>query len=1349
MNQNSMYRRISGAALVLALVLLVSPQLSAEYRPATGGEDRDQFISPLLLGRGFSVTGTESPTASIMNPAAGARTQRTTLDLAYVGLNDFGGQGLDGHVVSAGAAFPNRYGVFSGSAQFLRSELDDMRLGTGGAAHFSAAKEVFDDLLVGAGVNIYAGTADRNRVAGGLDLGFIQYGGPFAPLPNFRFGAALKNLGNFYDPVSGRTGFPSSFTPAFGIGFTPLRTDRLEIDLSGDLSFPFFQNARLNLGSTVSFGEVVDIFAGWQIDLRQTVDFPDAERRSFLPSFGVGINLGLPAAENDAAQQGLSRDADQRGELRTRTSAAPLYQDVWAFSAGVNVPLGVIDRNPPVIRTDYRDQVYFSPNNNGVNDYFDLGISITDERYVMGYVLRVEDVDGNVVREIKHRDPRPAERNFRTFTEQLLAARAGVEIPETLRWDGTTNAGARAPDGDYLLYLSAWDDNDNRDEQGPKLVTVDTTPPQLELEYPGSEDRRFVLSDDGLSYEFTIQQSGSVEDRWTAEFVDDSDTVVRRFVFENEAPANITWDALDEDGVLVPDGIYRYRIQSTDRAGNATAEGFSNILLNTTPTPISASINTGYFSPNNNGRNDVVRISLSVPIRASLQSWELLIRDTQGRTVRSWNGRTEVPDLIVFDGRNESGNVLPEAAYHAQFRAFYQNGHRPESTTPDFVLDLTPPSASVQVETPVFSPDGDGVLDTALFFQESSVEPQWTGVFLNEAGERVREFRWRDRAAFRFEWDGRAEDGTPAPDGLYRYFIEATDRAGNYGRSNEVVVRLDTAETEVYISAEFSAFGPNANGIRDTIRFFPRLERNEDIVWYRLEVLDEDGEIVRSFSGQDRMRDSYVWDGSDTDGLPVGDGLYRTRLDMLYANGNRETAHTSRFELDTVYPRVTVEPEYSLFSPDGDGNRDTVQIRQSGSVEEVWEGEIRTAGGELVKSLFWEGTPESFVWDATDEAGNRVPDGDYRYSVSSTDRAGNTTRVETQALRVDTRPTPLFLTAEYGAFAPNGDGFRDALTITSYVGLPEGIASWEMELVHESGQTVLRRGGDSLGPINEWKWDGRGADGEIVEGRYTARVSVNYEKGNRPRAVSESFLLDISPPRVRVELDPVPFSPDDDGVDDELRISIDIQNRSDIAFWSFEILDRNDRFFREFSGRGRPSDTLIWDGRSESGQLVISAEDYPYVLTVTDVLGKTSIVEGVIPIDILVIRDGDRLRVQIANITFAPNSPELIIEPIDERGARNLAIMNRLAEIFTRYSMYSIQIEGHAVNLSGTEREEREELQPLSLARAESVKEAMVERGIASRRITAVGRGGTEPIVPHTDLDERWKNRRVEFILIR
>jgi chemotaxis protein MotB len=31
--------------------------------------------------------------------------------------------------------------------------------------------------------------------------------------------------------------------------------------------------------------------------------------------------------------------------------------------------------------------------------------------------------------------------------------------------------------------------------------------------------------------------------------------------------------------------------------------------------------------------------------------------------------------------------------------------------------------------------------------------------------------------------------------------------------------------------------------------------------------------------------------------------------------------------------------------------------------------------------------------------------------------------------------------------------------------------------------------------------------------------------------------------------------------------------------------------------------------------------------------------------------------------------------------------------------------------------------------------------------MTTVGHGGSRPVVPHWDLEERWKNRRVEFVL--
>ena len=58
-------------------------------------------------------------------------------------------------------------------------------------------------------------------------------------------------------------------------------------------------------------------------------------------------------------------------------------------------------------------------------------------------------------------------------------------------------------------------------------------------------------------------------------------------------------------------------------------------------------------------------------------------------------------------------------------------------------------------------------------------------------------------------------------------------------------------------------------------------------------------------------------------------------------------------------------------------------------------------------------------------------------------------------------------------------------------------------------------------------------------------------------------------------------------------------------------------------------------------------------------------------------------------------------------------------------------------------------LVPLSLSRANSVKDALVKRGIDAGRVSTVGLGASNPVVPNSDLQDRWKNRRVEFILIK
>ena len=78
-----------------------------------------------------------------------------------------------------------------------------------------------------------------------------------------------------------------------------------------------------------------------------------------------------------------------------------------------------------------------------------------------------------------------------------------------------------------------------------------------------------------------------------------------------------------------------------------------------------------------------------------------------------------------------------------------------------------------------------------------------------------------------------------------------------------------------------------------------------------------------------------------------------------------------------------------------------------------------------------------------------------------------------------------------------------------------------------------------------------------------------------------------------------------------------------------------------------------------------------------------------------------------------------------------------------------VLVEGYANNVSNTERENREELIPLSNLRAKTIMNILVENGLDREILSYDGNGGSNPIAKWEDRENWWKNRRVEFIVTR
>ena len=1190
---------------VLAILFLgfsISTPIFAQNDGATpiGANTALDLFSPALAGRGGFTTSRGGAAASALNPAAEGEAQRIIFDAGFLALSGLGAEAESGFggAFNLGAIFPTRYGVFGGSVRLIHSPFDAFPVETFFHGNINAAKELFPRMSVGAGLNIGHNTETGLTVSG--DLGFRYNMGNLGPLSNFTWAVTARGLGTSW--------IPSRFTPAGGVAFdflhlqgTEGRPDPLRMTLAADLMLPTFQNLAGKVGLSVQIAELINISASSQFNIRESID---GRGPSPIPSIGVGMIWRLRSGGERIMGGTLPSD----GELSVDLAARPLYDGIWGMGGGVTWTVGVADRNPPVIVVDYPVPVWISPNNDGRADYLEFPISIRDERFIDEWIFEIADEYGAIVRTLRNKEIRPQTQGVQNIIDRLLAARAGVEVPPTLRWDGMLETGAVAPDGRYFFTITARDDNGNTARAGPFEVNVDNTPPEITLTPFEGDMNIFAPGGGGEKDTLTITQAGSQEDLWGAGIYNIMGARVRTFNFINQSPQTIVWDGRDDAGDFVPDGVYTYRISATDRALNSSEASLGNIIVNTIRPVVGLSIPDAFFSPNGDGVKDALILNLAVPVREDIARWDLHIRDFAGAIRRTYSGTHTIPTRIDFDGRDNAGRLLPEAVYSASLAVRYRNGFTATAVSPPFTLDITPPRASLQLEgadlqpgrPPAFSPTG--LKNRLVIFQEGSNEVSWVGEIRRQGdppGNPVRTFRFSGTPPGRIEWDGLTNTGALAPDGFYVYELVSTDFAGNTGRSNTVVFEVDTRDTPVFISTDIRAFSPNTASARDRINLIPLIQERDGITAWRIEILNQDtGASVRTFEGIYPVPAQLSWDGRNGLGTVAPDGNYVARLDLEYWAGHRPTSHSLPFVIDTLPPQGYLSVPFTIFAPNGNGNRDTLPINATTGGNDEWNLTIRNNDNIPVRTWNWAGSAPTLpiIWDGRDEAGNMVDDGTYNIMLYSTDEAGNSTLRTINNIIVDARIPQIFLTASTHAIAPR-QGQSEALRFNILANIHDGIDSWRMELRDENN-AVIRTFPSPLGGSGTLPsvipWDGADERGIIVEGRFTPVLTVNYIKGDIVNTSALPVLVDITGPALGMNFEPEFFSPDNDGVNDELFIFLSAIDASPIAEWSVEIRETEGtrQLFHRIEGRGTPAERIIWDGRSSWGELVQGATDY-------------------------------------------------------------------------------------------------------------------------------------------------------------
>jgi outer membrane protein OmpA-like peptidoglycan-associated protein len=337
-----------------------------------------------------------------------------------------------------------------------------------------------------------------------------------------------------------------------------------------------------------------------------------------------------------------------------------------------------------------------------------------------------------------------------------------------------------------------------------------------------------------------------------------------------------------------------------------------------------------------------------------------------------------------------------------------------------------------------------------------------------------------------------------------------------------------------------------------------------------------------------------------------------------------------------------------------------------------------------------------------------------------------------------------------------GKGAAGVVRITPVLGVVDSIEKTTLAVLGADGKPVATRNAESI--ITFWDWNGTGADGKpVADGDYHVDLEMTYANGTVAKTDASLTVnakyLDNQSPQADFSVSSRVFAPENVDGPQTLTVALSAQEgASPLASWRLQILDPRGKPFRLFQGAGQPPKQVVWDGKSDAGQYVESGEEYQLLFVVADAAGRQAKKQDQITADILVdkLPDG-RYKIVISSIQFAGYSSD-VFKVTPPLLAKNLFVLQRLASVLNRLPGYRIALEGYAVSEFSTdpkdaEREQATELLPLSMDRAVEVKTALVLLGVEDGRFSVQGFGALRPLVANTDLENRWKNRRVEFYL--
>jgi hypothetical protein len=151
-------------------------------------------------------------------------------------------------------------------------------------------------------------------------------------------------------------------------------------------------------------------------------------------------------------------------------------------------------------------------------------------------------------------------------------------------------------------------------------------------------------------------------------------------------------------------------------------------------------------------------------------------------------------------------------------------------------------------------------------------------------------------------WDGRLNDGSPAPEGQYWAVLSVRYSTGKTTATKYLGLQVNNAAPQVDLSLDPVSVNKDASGEAFVPTMFVTTHKGPEATHWRMEIMDAQGKVFRNIRGDGNPPSSGLyWDGLGDSGEELISGqVYQVRMSIFDAMGN-EAANPTPVSFRAVF----------------------------------------------------------------------------------------------------------------------------------------------------------------------------------------------------------------------------------------------------------------------------------------------------------------------------------------------------------------------------------------------------------------------------------------------------------------